>query len=141
MQMRPNLNFAGYAADVLNYYQNAFGGKAEITRYAAGSLPEHLIPPGWGDKVLYARLITPFGELDMMDAPPGRESPVGGNVAIAVDIEDDDRAAKIFATLAEDGQILMPFEQTFFARKFGMTNDKFGVRWMITVGAVTAVPS
>jgi PhnB protein len=138
MQMRPNLNFAGYAADVLTFYQAALGGETEITRFA-GSLPDKHIPAGWGDKILYARLVTPFGEVDVMDAPPGRESPVGGNVAIAVDIDDDDRAADVFAKLAAAGEIMMPFEETFFARKFGMATDKFGIRWMVTVAAVTAV--
>jgi PhnB protein len=140
MQMRPNLNFAGYAADVLNHYRDALGGDAEITRFA-GSLPDQHVPPGWGDKVLYARLVTPFGEVDVMDAPPGRESPVGGNVAIALDIDDDDRAAAVFAKLAAGGEILMPFEQTFFARKFGMATDRFGVRWMVSVAAVTSIRS
>ncbi len=140
MAMRPNLNFAGYAADVLAHYRAALGGETEITRFA-GSLPEQHIPPGWDDKILYARLLTPFGEIDVMDAPPGRESPVGGNVAIAIDIDDDDRAADIFAKLAAGGEIMMPFEETFFARKFGMANDKFGVRWMVTVAAVSALPS
>jgi PhnB protein len=137
MHMRPNLNFAGYAADVLDYYHTAFGGQPEVTRWA-GTIPDEHVPPGWGDKILYARLVTPFGEIDVMDAPPGRESPLTGNVAIAVDIDDDDRAADIFAKLAADGEVLMPFEQTFFARKFGMTTDKFGVRWMITVAPVAA---
>jgi uncharacterized glyoxalase superfamily protein PhnB len=31
------------------------------------------------------------------------------------------------------GAVLMPFEKTFFAQKFGMTTDKFGVRWMVSV--------
>ncbi len=137
MQMRPNLNFAGYAADVLNHYQAALGGKAEITRFA-GTIPDEHIPPGWGDKILYARLFTPFGEVDVMDAPPGRQSPLRGNIAIAVDIDDDNCAADVFAKLAEDGEIMMPFEETFFARKFGMATDKFGVRWMITVAPVGA---
>ncbi len=86
-------------------------------------------------------MLTPFGEVDVMDAPPGRESPVGGNVAIAIDIDDDDRAAEVFEKLAAGGEIMMPFEETFFARKFGMATDKYGIRWMITVAAVTAVRS
>ena len=47
----------------------------------------------------------------------------------------------MFVKLAEDGEIMMPFEPTFFARKFGMANDKFGVRWMVSVGSVDAVHS
>jgi PhnB protein len=94
------------------------------------------MPADWLDKILYGQLSSPFGEIDVMDAPPGRESPVGGNVAIAIDVDDDDQAARIFAKLAEDGSVQMPFEETFFARKFGMTTDKFGVRWMVTVAPV-----
>jgi PhnB protein len=138
MQMRPNLNFAGNAAEVLAYYQAAFGGELEITRFG-GSLPAEHVPQGWEDKVLYGRLQTAVGEIDVMDAPPGRESAIGGNVAIAVDFEDEERAAKVFAKLAEGGNVMMPFEQTFFARKFGMTNDRFGTRWMVTVAPVAAV--
>jgi len=140
VQMRPSLNFAGYAADALAHYQSAFGGELDITRF--GDLPAaESVPADWGDKVLYGRLLTPFGEVDAMDAPPGRESPLGGNVAVAVDLDDDERAARIFAQLADGGEILMPFEQTFFARKFGMTNDKFGVRWMISVAPLASVRS
>ncbi len=135
--MRPNLNFAGCAADVLDHYQATLGGETTITRFA-GAMPAEHIPAGWNDKVLYARLVTPYGEIDVMDAPPGREDPVGGNVAIAVDIDDEDRAAEVFANLAAEGEIMMPFEETFFARKFGMATDKFGVRWMVAV-AVTSV--
>jgi PhnB protein len=139
MQMRPNLNFAGHAAEVLAHYQAAFGGELEITRFA-GSPAAGDVPPDWGDKILYGRLSTPFGEIDVMDAPPGRESAVGGNVAIAVDIDDEGRAEHVFAKLAADGTILMPFEPMFFARRFGMANDKFGVRWMVVVAPVVAAP-
>jgi PhnB protein len=140
MQMRPNLNFAGNAADVLAHYHAALGGNLEIMRFA-GSPGAEFVPPEWGDKVLYGRLSTPFGEVDVMDAPPGRESAIGGNVAIAIDVEDEERAASIFSKLAEGGSVMMPFEETFFARKFGMTNDKFGVRWMVTVAPVAMVRS
>jgi len=99
------------------------------------------LPTDWDDKILYARLNTPFGDLDIMDAPPGRESDPGGNVAIAVDLDDEERAARVFAKLAEDGNVLMPFEATFFARKFGMTSDKFGVRWLISVVPAAVAPA
>jgi PhnB protein len=140
MQMRPNLNFAGNAADVLAHYQSALGGSLEITRFG-GSLPAEHVPPGWENKILYGRLSTPYGEVDVMDAPPGRESPIGGNVAIAIDVDDEARAAEIFEKLAESGAIMMPFEETFFARRFGMTNDKFGVRWMVSVAPVAMARS
>ncbi|HEY8313726.1 MAG TPA: VOC family protein [Candidatus Baltobacteraceae bacterium] len=138
MQIRPNLHFTGHAADVLAHYQAVLGGELEIVRFAGSPAAEYA-PPEWGDKILYGQLRTQFGAIDVMDAPPGGESQVGGNVAIAIDVDDDERAAQIFADLAQDGKVLMPFEETFFARKFGMTNDRFGMRWMVTVAPVVAV--
>lgn len=140
MQMRPALNFAGFAADVLSHYQQALGGALEIARFADSPMA-NFVPPDWGDKIVYGRLCSPFGDIDVMDAPPGRESESGGNVAIAIDVDDEDRAAPIFAKLAEGGAILMPFEETFFARRFGMTNDKFGVRWLVSVAPVALTPA
>lgn len=139
MQMRPALNFAGFAADVLAHYQAALGGELQIARYG-GSPMADVVPPDWSDKIVYGRLRSPFGDIDVMDAPPGRESETGGNVAIAIDVDRVDRAADIFAKLAEDGTVLMPFEETAFARRFGMMNDKFGVRWMISVAPVALTP-
>jgi PhnB protein len=138
--LRPNLNFAGNAGEVLAYYHTALGGELNIMRFA-GSPAAEFVPPDWGDKVLYGRLVTPFGEIDVMDAPPGRESPSGGNVAVAVDVADDEQGARIFAKLAEGGNVMMPFEQTFFARRFGMTNDRFGVRWMVSVAQADVTPA
>jgi PhnB protein len=137
MALRPTLNFAGNAAEVIEHYQAALGGETEIIHFAASPAAE-FVPPHWGEKILYGRIRSPFGDLDVMDAPPGRESPIGGNVAISIDVADEADAARIFATLADGGNVLMPFEETFFARKFGMANDKFGVRWMISVAPLAA---
>jgi PhnB protein len=35
------------------------------------------------------------------------------------------------AALGQGGAVTMPGTETFFARKFGMVKDKFGVNWMI----------
>ena len=40
-------------------------------------------------------------------------------------------AERIFAALSEGGQVTMALDQTFWAVRFGMLVDKFGVPWMI----------
>jgi len=40
-------------------------------------------------------------------------------------------AEKLFATLADGGQIQMPLSKTFFSPMFGMVADRFGVGWMV----------
>jgi PhnB protein len=124
--------FTGNAEIALTHYRAALGGELEIIRFA-GSPAEDDVPAHWSAKVLYGTVHTPYGDVNVMDAPPGREGSPGDNFAIAVDIDDEQRAADVFDKLAADGTVLMPFEPTFFARKFGMTNDKFGVKWMVNV--------
>jgi len=42
-----------------------------------------------------------------------------------------DESEKLFAALAEGGTVIMPLEKTFWAERFGMLTDRFGVSWMV----------
>lgn len=114
----PNLFFSGNAEEVLGHYRAAFGGEVEIMRYADTPTAE-FAPPEWKDKVLYGSLHSAFGDVAVMDAPPGRAGTPGGNFAISINLDNEDRAAGIFAKLASGGEITMPFETTFFPRNSG----------------------
>jgi PhnB protein len=37
----------------------------------------------------------------------------------------------MFNGLVPGGQVTLPLGETFFAKRFGMLKDKFGVHWMI----------
>jgi PhnB protein len=131
--LTPNLFFSGNAEDALGHYRDAIGGEVEIMRFADAPAAAATVPPEWKGKVLYGSLHSAFGDVAAMDAPPGRSGEAGDNFAISISLDDEERAAGIFAKLASGGKIMMPFEQTFFAKKFGMATDKFGFKWMINV--------
>jgi len=133
-QLIPSLAFAGNAEEVLTAYQNALGGNLELARFR-GTPAEAMAPADWLDKILYGSLHSPFGVLSAMDAPPGRQGTPGDNFSITVQLEDETQAAKIFTALAGGGKVTMPFESTFFAKKFGMLKDRFGISWMVQVPA------
>jgi PhnB protein len=38
-----------------------------------------------------------------------------------------------FEALQKDGDVIQPFEKTFFSPGFGMVRDKFGTSWIISV--------
>ena len=40
-------------------------------------------------------------------------------------------AERVFGALAEDGKVQMPLDKTFWAERFGMLVDRFGVSWMV----------
>jgi PhnB protein len=133
MSTTPYLIFTGSAEEVLEHYRAALGGELEIARYATapGDSP---VEPEWSDKVMHGSLRSPLGNVNVMDAPPERAGTPGDNFAIGIRTEDEAQAAAAFAKLAAGGTVLMPFEKTFFANKFGMCNDKFGIKWLVQVG-------
>jgi PhnB protein len=61
----------------------------------------------------------------------GRPSFQGFSLSLSA--ADEDAAKRLFASLAEGGQVQMPLTRTFFSPAFGMVADRFGVSWMVIV--------
>jgi PhnB protein len=131
MPLNPYLSFNGNAEEALDHYRSALGGEAQTMRWG-GSPAESHAPPDWKDKIMHARLETPFGVIMVADSPqPGT---TGGNVSIAVHADTNDKAEAVFAKLSQGGEVTMPIGKSFFAERFGMCTDKFGIGWMVVAG-------
>jgi PhnB protein len=52
-------------------------------------------------------------------------------VSIAVDYDSVDTAETVFAALAAGGQVTMPMQSAFWAKRWGMLVDKFGTPWIV----------
>jgi PhnB protein len=50
---------------------------------------------------------------------------------VNIGLQDPREAERIFHALAENGKVNMPIEKTFWAERFGMLVDRFGIPWMI----------
>ncbi|MCI0506640.1 MAG: VOC family protein, partial [Gammaproteobacteria bacterium] len=53
--------------------------------------------------------------------------------SLSLGLANETLANRMFAALADSGQILMPLGKTFFSPCFGMVADRFGVSWMVIV--------
>ena len=51
--------------------------------------------------------------------------------SVTVSADSVEKARRIFEALSEGGDVLMPFEPQSWSQGFGMTNDRFGVTWVI----------
>jgi PhnB protein len=91
-----------------------------------------IVPPGAGDKVMHVSLR--IGDTTVL-ASDGRceERPSFQGFALSLTVPDEAEAERLFAVLADGGQVQMPLTKTFFASRFGMVADRFGVSWMIYV--------
>lgn len=130
MQLNAYLTFTGNAEEALEYYRSALGGELDVMRFGGTPASAH-IPPGWENKVLHARLETPAGILMASDASPEQAGEPGGRFNLALMIEDEKEAEAVFSKLVAGGQVTMPMDETFWAKKFGMGKDKFGIGWIV----------
>ncbi len=130
MQINPYLFFDGRCEEAFKFYEACLGGKIEAMITHAGTPAESHVPAEWRDKIMHARLVVEGQALMASDTPPGNQQrPQGFSVSIG--LNDPAQAERIFQALAENGKVNMPIQQTFWARRFGMLVDRFGVPWMI----------
>jgi PhnB protein len=130
MQMNAYLSFRGECEAAFTFYAECLGGKlGEIFRYAGTSLAEQ-VPADWQNKVMHGSLKV--GDQVFMggDVAPDRyEKPKG--FSLSLHINGTTEAERIFHLLAKDGTVVMPLEKTFWAARFGMLIDRFGMPWLI----------
>ncbi len=126
------LAFNGNCAEAMRFYERALGGKLEILMSGADSPMAAQIPKASAHRILHARLALPGGgTLFAGDAP--EQVPYDGikGVSITVDYPSIPEGEKIFAALAEGGQVTMPMQPAFWAKRWGMLVDRFGTPWIV----------
>jgi PhnB protein len=130
MQLATHLAFNGNCRQAFEFYAHTFGGRI-LMQLTYGEAPIGGGPsPEISNQIMHARLDIEGQHLMGADAPPGRyQIPQGSMVCVSVN--DLERAGRIFGALAESGKITMPFQETFWARGFGMCIDRFAVPWIV----------
>jgi PhnB protein len=73
-----------------------------------------------------------IGSVDLMasDASSDPQAQMQG-FSLSLTPSSVDQAENMFKVLSENGKVTMPLQQTFFAERFGMLVDQFGIPWMI----------
>lgn len=128
--MTPYLTFNAQCETAFKLYETILGGKI-VALLRHGDVPmDGPVPPESKDHILHARLAVGDKLLMGSDAIDGRyEAPKGFYVNISP--ADPGEAERIYKALSEGGQVHMPLQETFWAQRFGMLADRFGIPWMI----------
>jgi PhnB protein len=130
MLLNPYLQYNGQCEAAFNFYEKCLGGKIAFKITYGESPMADQTPSEFRGKIMHMRLIVGDKILMGSDAPAGRyEKPQGFSVSLG--IETPEEAERIFKALSEKGKVAMPLEETFWARRFGMLVDPFGIPWMI----------
>jgi PhnB protein len=129
MHVEPYLFFNGRTEEALDFYRDAIGATTQmLMRNKDAPEPPVGAPPGSGNQVLHAAFRVGESVLLASDGPV----PGGFNgFALSLYAKDDADAQRKFDALAAGGEVRMPLAETFFAHRFGMLADRFGVAWMV----------
>jgi PhnB protein len=133
MQVQPYLFFDGRCEEALEYYKRTLGAEVQMLmrfRESPDAPPPGMVPPGSENKIMHACIR--IGDTSVMASDGncgGKPSFQGVSLALSAATEKD--AERLFAALADGGQVQMPMSPTFFAARFGMVADRFGVSWMV----------
>src|SRR4051812_110358 len=132
MKVQPYLFFDGRCEQAIEFYKKAVGAKLVMLMRFKESPEPTQTPPGSGEKVMHASFR--IGETEVL-ASDGmcNGKPTFQGVALTLTAPTAAEAERLFAALAEGGQVQMPMTQTFFSPRFGMLADRFGVSWMVIV--------
>ena len=137
MPIEPYLFFNGRCEEAIEFYKKALGAEVlMLMRFKESPEPPQpgMIPPGSEDKIMHVCLR--IGDANVM-ASDGRctgQADFQG-FSLSITAPNETEAGRIFAALAEGGQVHMPLAKTFWSPCFGMVADRFGVGWMVTVTA------
>lgn len=132
MQVNAYLNFNGNCAEAFRFYAGVFRAKIDQM------MTDKDMPPGvnmpnieqWKDKVMHVSLKGDGFALAGSDTPPAHYQKPQGMV-VSIGVTDPKEAERLFRALSEKGSVRMPLEKTFWAQKYGMCTDRFGIPWMV----------
>jgi PhnB protein len=130
MKISPYLSFDGNCEAAFKFYERCFGTKINAMMPYRGSPMADQTPPDWLDRIMHGNMMV--GDVSLMgsDAPPDRyQKPQG--ITVAIGITDPAEAERVFSALAEGATVTMPLAETFWALRFGMLVDQFGIPWMV----------
>ena len=128
----PYLGFDGTCAEAMRFYERALDGRLEILMTNGESPFAGHVPPEAHGRILHARLSLPGGGTLMAgDCQPGAKYTGITGVAVTLNYDTTADASRAFAALAEGGRITMPMQPAFWAKQWGMLEDRFGVGWIV----------
>ncbi len=130
MQMNTYLSFKGDCEAAFKFYEKVLGAlPGAIFRYGGTPMGDQ-VQADWHDKIMHGSMTLGDQTLMGADMTPGQyEEPKGFSLSLHIKSTAD--AERIFNDLADGGKVVMPLEKTFWAERFGMLVDRFGIPWLI----------
>ena len=126
----PYIAFKGNCREAIELYKSALDAEVLFTQTVGESLMSDMGP---AENIMHCTIKVGDSTIMMCDDPRPDAAAGGGNISLAIGLNDPERAKQVFENLAKDGSVVIPLEKTYWAEAFGMVTDKCGVLWMVLV--------
>lgn len=130
--IKPYISFKGNCKEAVDFYAAKLGATVLFTQ-TYGESPMADKAPGKGDMIMHTSFKIGDSVIMACDNPfdtEGHPTIVGNNISLAFGGDDVASTEKAFEAMSDGATIIMPIQETFWAERFGMLTDKFGIRWM-----------
>lgn len=130
------LFFKGECKEAMEFYKSVFGGELTATSY--GDSPSM---PGTEDvnKDWLMHSSLEGGEVKLMGSDTNQASPEAKKVSLSLGGTDEAKMRQIFDALSAGGKTTMALEKAPWGDIFGSFTDKYGIEWMMNIGAANNV--
>jgi len=130
VQLHTYLNYGGNCEEAFKFYESHLGGRITMMMRHGEQPDQRNVLRGWERAILHARMDLGGTELLGADIPPDRFQPIR-SAYLSLTLDSDQEADRVYALLADGGQIFMAMQDTFFASRFAMLRDRFGTSWLL----------
>lgn len=125
--------FDGDCASAMTFYRKVLGGEIGNLTTVGESPMAAQFPPASANRVINASLSFDGNTLMASDWMAPAPYPGIKGTRFTLDCESVEEASRIFAELAQEGQIQVPLQKTSWSQAFGMLVDRYGAPWQVMV--------
>jgi PhnB protein len=135
MDVQTMLNFHGRTEAAMAFYNRAIEAETLFLMRFRERPDYDRSRPDLDDKIFHATFRV--GTTEIMASDCGCESSSAekkfAGFSLALRVETPEKAERFFNALGEGGQVQMPLQETFYASRYGIVLDRFGVSWKVMV--------
>jgi PhnB protein len=130
--VNPYIAYKGNCREAIEFYKSALNGQVLFTQTVGESPMSNMGP---AENIMHCSMKVGDSTIMMCDDPRPDAEAAGGNISLAIGLNDPEKAKQLFGNLSNGGTVIMPLEKTYWAEAFGMVTDKFGIKWMVNCDA------
>ena len=137
-RLNPYLSFRDNAKEAMEFYQSVFGGELATSTFAEFQASDD---PAEQGKIMHSMLTTTGGIVLMASDTPNRMDYKPGNnfsISLSGELAEEGELRGYWDKLSAGGTVTMPLGLAPWGDTFGMCTDKFGVPWLVNIGAPQA---